>query len=289
MKKFLEITSVLLVLALSFSLLAACSKEPVEEETTKEITTTENTTVEETKNEQDTLVVSLGSQFDFVPFKYKDGEKLNGLNIDFMNAVANKLGMKIEFVETNSYSSVYEDKKVDVYLNRGTNDTFEGEKVAFSKPYMTDTQSVIVKASDDYVVYDDFYSDFDADGYPVGVKDGVKIGVKKNTVGDAFASADFKDWGFNNANVKEFVTVDEMVNALKNGDVTAIIIDDAIARKVIDSTGGFKILESSFYSDDYSVAVVSEDDEKRTKIVNAINGLIDDGTVKGIVDKYMVY
>lgn len=289
MKKFLEITSVLLVLALSFSLLASCSKEPVEEETTKEITTTENTTVEETKNEQDTLVVSLGSQFDFVPFKYKDGEKLNGLNIDFMNAVANKLGMKIEFVETNSYSSVYEDKKVDVYLNRGTNDTFEGENVVFSKPYMTDTQSVIVKASDDYVVYDDFYSDFDADGYPVGVKDGVKIGVKKNTVGDAFASADFKDWGFNNANVKEFVTVDEMVNALKNGDVTAIIIDDAIARKVIDSTGGFKILESSFYSDDYSVAVVSEDDEKRTKIVNAINGLIDDGTVNGIVDKYMVY
>ena len=53
-----------------------------------------------------------------------------------------------------------------------------------------------------------------------------------------------------------------MVNALKNDEITAIVIDDAIARKVIDNVSGLKILESSFYSADYQVAVVGEDDEK---------------------------
>ena len=60
-------------------------------------------------------------------------------------------------------------------------------------------------------------------------------------------------------------------------------------REIIDSTGGYKILESSFYSEDYKVVAVCEDSEKQTKIINAVNELINDGTVKSIVEKYMTY
>lgn len=288
MKKTLKITSLLLVVLLTLSVFVSCSPKQEETPTTTESTTEESvvsTTEETSETEKDTLVVSLGVNIDYAPYKYNDGEKLNGINIDFMNAVASKLGMNIEFIETAESSS----KKPDVFINQSNSDNFEMQNAVFSKSYMTDTQSVIVKATTDYVVYDDFYSEFDADGYPVGVKDGVKIGVKKTTTGDIFASAPLNEWGFGQENVKEFTTNDEMVNAIKNDEITAIIIDDAIARKIIDNVSGLKILESSFYSADYQVAVVSDDSEKQTKIVNAINELINDGTVKGIVDKYMEY
>jgi len=292
MKRTLKITSLLLVVLLSLGVFASCSPKPNDEPTTTESTTEESvvsTTEEVSETEKDTLIVSLGVSFDYIPYKYKDGEKLNGINIDFMNAVADKLGMKVEFKEVDAHSSHYDPENFDVYINQTNSDTFELQNAVFSKSYMTDTQSVIVKATTDYVIYDDFYSEFDADGYPIGVKDGIKIGVKKTTTGDIFASAPLNEWGFGQDNVKEFTSNDEMVNALKNDDITAIIIDDAIARIMVDNVSGLKILESSFYSADYQVAVVSGDSEKQTKIVNAINALIDDGTAQSIVDKYMEY
>lgn len=292
MKRVLKITSLLLVVLLISGVFASCSPKPTEKPTTTQSTTEESvvsTTEETSETEKDTLTVSLGTDVDFIPYKYKDDEKLNGINIDLMNAVADKLGMNIEFEEVAAHSSHYDPKNFDVYINQSNSDTFEVENALFSKSYMTDTQSVIVKATTDYVVYDDFYSEFDADGYPVGVKDGIKIGVKRNTTGDVFASAPLKEWGFSQENVKEFTTNKEMINALKNDEITAVIIDDAVARKVIDSVSGLKILESSFYSADYQVAVVSEDSAKQTKILNAINELISDGTAKEIVDKYMEY
>ena len=267
-------------------------QKPEEEPTTIGTTETSevvSTTEEVSETEKDTLTVSLGISFDYIPYKYKDGEKLNGINIDFMNAVADKLGMKVEFKEVDAHSSHYDPENFDVYINQTNSDTFDWQDAVFSKPYMSDTQSVIVKATTDYVVYDDFYSEFDADGYPIGVKDGIKIGVKKTTTGDIFASAPFNEWGFGQDNVKEFTSNDEMANALKNDEITAIIIDDAIARNMIDNVSGLKILESSFYSADYQVAVVSDDSEKQTKIVNAINALIDDGTAQSIINKYMEY
>ncbi|MBE6748546.1 MAG: transporter substrate-binding domain-containing protein [Ruminococcaceae bacterium] len=292
MKRFLKNTSLLLVISMLFAF-ASCKPEETEEPTTTEVTETESTasTTEEATSEaeKDTIIVSLGIEFDFIPYKYKENEKLSGINIDLMNAVADKLGMRVEFKEIAPYSSHYDPQNFDVYINQTNSDTLEVENALFSKIYMTDTQSVIVKATTDYAVYDDFYSEFDAEGYPVGVKAGIKIGVKKSTTGDIFASAPLKEWGFGQENVKEFTTNEKMINALKNEEVTAVIIDDAVARKIIDSVSGLKILESSFYSADYQVAVVSDDSEKQTKILNAINELISDGTAKKIVDKYMEY
>lgn len=292
MKKVLKITSLLLVVLLSLGVFASCSPKPNDEPTTTESTTEESvvsTTEEVSETEKDTLIVSLGVSFDYIPYKYKDGENLNGINIDFMNAVADKLGMKVEFKEVDAHSSHYDPENFDVYINQTNSDTFDLQDAVFSKSYMTDTQSVIVKATTDYVIYDDFYSEFDADGYPIGVKDGIKIGVKKTTTGDIFASAPLNEWGFSKENVKEFTSNDEMVNALKNGEVTAIVTDDELARNILDKVSGFKILDSSFYSAEYRAAVVSEDAEKQTEILDAINKLVDNGTAKKIVSKYMKY
>ncbi len=294
MKRNLRVVSLLLSVVLVTSAFASCKQEESEETTT--VATTQGEVVSTTgvtdEAEKDTLLVNVYDlSSDYFPFEYKDGENLTGINIDLMNAVANKLNMNVEFVELDLSSSSQENKKVDVHMCISDSDTsmFDVSKVSFSNVYVTDTQSVLVKASADYAIYDDFYSGFDADGYPVGVKDGIKIGVKTGTTGDIFASAGLKEWGFGAANVKKFATVSEMVTALKNDEVTAIIIDDAIARKIIDTTGGYKILESSFYSEDYKVVAVSEDSEKQTKIINAVNELINDGTVKSIVEKYMTY
>ena len=285
MKKTFKIISLLLVVSM---LLAFASCKP--EESKEDPTTTENEVVSTTEKtddkEKETLIVSLGFSFDYPPFKYKDGENLAGINVEFMKAVADELNMNVEFIEVDALSSHYDPKNYDVLVNR-TEDNIENGKL--SQVYVKDVQSVIVKASTDYNLYDDFYTSFDGAGYPKSVKSGITIGVIKSSTGDIFASAPLNEWGFGQDNVNEYTTNSELVNALKNDEITAIVIDDALARNIVDKVSGFKILDSTFYSAEYKAAVVSEDSEKQTEILNAINKLINDGTVKSIVDKYMEY
>ncbi len=286
MKKSLKILSLLLVVSMLLAF-ASCKPEESKEELTTEkdiVSTTEKTD----DKEKETLVVNLGFSFDYPPYKYKDGEKLNGINVEFMKAVADELNMNVEFVEEDAYSSQYkpEEHKYDVLLNR-TEDNIENAKL--SEVYVSDVQSVIVKASSDYNLYDDFYSGFDNAGYPKGLKSGITIGVKKNTTGDIYASAPLNQWGFGEDNVNEYTSNQEMINALKNGEITAVVTDDALAKNMLNAVSGLKILDSTFYSAEYKVAVVSEDSEKQTEILTAINKLINDGTAKSIVDKYMEY
>ncbi|MBE6814792.1 MAG: amino acid ABC transporter substrate-binding protein [Ruminococcaceae bacterium] len=285
MKKTFKIISLLLVVSM---LLAFASCKP--DDVTEEPTTTESevvSTTEKTEDkEKETLIVSLGFSFDYPPYKYKDGDKLNGINVELMKAVADELNMNVEFIEADAHSSHYDPKKYDVLVNR-TEDNIENAKL--SEVYVKDVQSVIVKASSDYNLYDDFYTGFDGAGYPKAVKSGITIGVKKSTTGDIFASAPLNEWGFGQDNVNEYTSNEEMVNALKNGEITAIVTDDALARNILDEVSGLKILDSTFYSAEYKAAVVSEDSEKQTAILNAINELINDGTAQSIVDKYMEY
>ena len=288
MKKTFKIISLLLVVSM---LLAFASCKP--DDVTEEPTTTESevvSTTEKTEDkEKETLIVSLGVSIDYPPYKYKDGDKLNGINVELMKAVADKLDMNIEFIEADAYSSHYDPKKCDVLMNRSENDVTDIENVKLSEVYVKDVQSVIVKASSDYNLYDDFYTSFDGAGYPKAVKSGITIGVKKSTTGDIFASAPLNEWGFGQENVNEYTTTESMITALKNDEITAVVTDDALARNILDEVSGLKILDSTFYSAEYKAAVVSEDSEKQTAILNAINELINDGTAQSIVDKYMEY
>ena len=290
MKKSLKIISLLLVVSMLFAFASCSPKDDVEPTTTETTETSEvvSTTEETSEEEKETLVVIVDA-LDYVPYKYKDGDKLNGINVELMKAVADKLNMNIEFIEADAYSSHYDPKKCDVLMNRSEKDVTDIENVKLSEVYVKDVQSVIVKASSDYNLYDDFYTGFDDAGYPKGVKSGITIGVKKSTTGDIFASAPLNEWGFGQENVNEYTTNESMITALKNDEITAVVTDDALARNMLDEVSGLKILDSTFYSAEYKAAVVSEDSKKQEKIVNAINKLIKDGTAQSIVDKYMEY
>ena len=75
MKKSLKFTALILVVSMVFAF-AACSPKDNEEPTTTMEPTTEEivlTTEEITEAEKSTLVVNVGFDFDYIPYKYKDG------------------------------------------------------------------------------------------------------------------------------------------------------------------------------------------------------------------------
>ena len=77
------------------------------------------------------------------------------------------------------------------------------------------------------------------------------------------------------------------VQALLNGQIDAVIIDNGPAQAYVAANPGLTLLEGDWVTEDYCLAV----DEGNTALLEKLNGaleeLIADGTVQTIIDKYI--
>ena len=66
-----------------------------------------------------------------------------------------------------------------------------------------------------------------------------------------------------------------------------MVIDEQPALSFVEANEGLKILETEYVVEDYAIAVSKDNPALRDAINTALNELIDDGTVQGILDKYI--
>lgn len=106
--------------------------------------------------------------------------------------------------------------------------------------------------------------------------EGKTIGVQLGTTGDTYAS-DVKD-----ATVEKYNKGADAVQALKQGKVDAVIIDNEPAKVFVSKNDDLKILEEEFTVEDYAIAIK----KGNTELVEAINGALAeleaDGTLEEI-------
>ncbi len=271
MKKFLKIASLILVAAMLLSF-AACGEKAPEEETKK--------------------VLTMATNAAFPPYEYRDGDKIVGIDAEIAEAIAKELGMELEIIDTEFGSIVggVQTGKYDIGMAGMTVTDERKQSVNFSNTYAKGVQSVIVTEDSEYASFEDFYTGFDADGNPTGVKEGIKIGVQQDTTGDIYSSDLPEKWGFNPEgaeNVVRYKTGNEAVLALKSGKVTAVIIDNEPAKSYVASTEGLKILDGAYVEEDYAIAIAKENTELLENINAALVKLTDDGTIPGIIEKYI--
>ena len=90
----------------------------------------------------------------FAPFEYYEGTNIVGVDVDIMNKVGEKLGKKVKFVNTDFdviIDNVASGRKYDCGAAGITITDARKEKVAFSNPYYTSVQYVIMKTSDNSI------------------------------------------------------------------------------------------------------------------------------------------
>lgn len=110
----------------------------------------------------------------------------------------------------------------------------------------------------------------------------IKIGVQTNTTGDIYSSSDFGEDA-----VVRYDNGALAVEALKNGKVDIVIIDNEPAKSYVAANTGLKILETEYAVEDYAICFQKGDEDLKKAVDDALKALIDDGSVKAIVDKYI--
>ena len=277
MKK--KVVSVMLCAAMTAAVLAGCgssSAETVSEDTSAAAEETEDAAAEETAEtaEADTEesaggTLVMGTNAEFPPYEYYEGQEVVGIDAEMAAAVAEKLGMelKIEDMAFDSLIPALYSGKVDIVAAGMTVTEDRLASVNFSDTYATGIQAIIVTEDSDIASADDLV--------------GKTIGVQQGTTGDLYAT------DVEGATIERYAKGMEAVQSLSQGKIDAVIIDNEPANVFVSEVEGLKILDEAFATEDYAVAVAKDNEELLEQVNTALAELKEDGTLQAIVDKYI--
>ena len=258
---------------------AAEDSSAAEGETSSEASATEAgdygefTTIEEGK-----LIMATNAQ---VPPSelVSDGEGFNGtgfegIDVEIASAIADKLGLELQIDDMDFDSALVavQNDAADVVLAGLSYSEERDEVLDFTDSYATGVQVVIVKEGSD-VTMDN-----------LGEK---MIGTQRGTTGYIYASDTPENGGYGEDHVSAYDNGATAVQALVNGQVDAVIIDEAPAKEFVAANEGLTILPGNWVEEQYCAAVNEGNTELLNAINTALNELMDDGTVQEILDKYI--
>lgn len=221
--------------------------------------------------EKEKDVLTMGTNAAFPPYEFVDDNgTIVGIDAEIAAAIAEKLDMELEIkdMEFDSLITACAGGSVDVVLAGMTVTDERKESVNFSDSYATGIQVIIVKDGSDIATADDL--------------DGKMIGVQSGTTGDIYCTDDYGQ-----ENVKQYNNGALAVEALKNGQVDCVIIDNEPAKNFVAANEGLKILDTEYVTEDYAIAVAKENTELLEKINTAMAELKADGTIDNIINKYI--
>ena len=118
---------------------------------------------------------------------------------------------------------------------------------------------------------------------------GATIGVQLDTTGDVYATDLEKtpEEGQPAAKIERYDAGADAVNALEQGKVDCVIIDNEPAKVFVEKHNGLRILPDPFADEDYAIAVKKGNTELVDKINAALDELEREGTLQKIIDNYI--
>ena len=214
--------------------------------------------------------LTMATNATFPPYEMTtDSGEIEGIDIDTAKAIAEKLGLELQVDDMDFDAALLsvQQGKADIVM-AGVTVTDERKAVMdFSDSYATGIQSIIVPNDSDIASPDDLA--------------GKKIGTQRGTTGYIYCSDDFGDDA-----VVAYDSGLTAVQALNNGQVDAVVIDNAPAKEYVAATPGLKVLDTSYAEEDYAIGLA-----KGSALEDAINAALEelkaDGTLQSIVDKYI--
>ena len=207
----------------------------------------------------------------FPPYEMTtDAGAFEGIDIDTAQSIADKLGLELQIDDMDFDAALLsvQQGKADIAM-AGVTVTDERKNVMdFSDSYATGIQSIIVPEGSDIASPDDLA--------------GKMIGTQRGTTGYIYCSDDFGD--------DAVVAYDDgltAVQALNNGQVDAVVIDNAPAKEFVAANPGLVLLDTSYAEEDYAIGMAKGNTALEDAVNAALEELKADGTLQSIVDKYI--
>ena len=280
-------------------LIAGCTGSDSESESTATAdssagTDTPTDTVSDTETATAESVVPsnvvIGSDIPYRPFEYEttSGE-LTGFDVDIAQAVfEDQLGVNYEFKPT-SFDSIIpslNNGNFRIIMSAMTINDTRDEKVDFSDPYFTAYQTIIVRA--------------DSSISSRGDLEGTVVGVQKGTTG-ANAAEELQSDFDGNIELNRYDQIPAAFQALKNGQVSAVINDNTVNAEFASQEDNIEFIEGegaaveagqdappylTLTVENYGIAFREDDSEFLERVNEALATIKNNGTYDEIYSEY---
>ncbi len=214
------------------------------------------------------LTMSTNAQFPPYEMTTDDGG-FEGIDVEIATAIAEKLGLELDILDMDFDSALLavQQGKSDIVMAGVTVNDDRLLVMDFSTSYANGVQVVIVKEGSDITI----------DNMGEGL-----IGTQRGTTGNIYCTDDYGE--------EHVVAYDDgftAVQALMNGQVDCVVIDNAPAQEFVKNNAGLAILDTEYANEDYAIGV----NKGNSALLDAINGAHDDlnaaGTAQSKNDKYI--
>ena len=260
-----KLIALILALTLVMSLCAAAfaAEESADEEIVIDVEVPEFTTLEEGK-------LTISTSPDFPPYENLDDEgNVYGIEMDLLAIIAEVLDLEL-VVDTMDFDSALlavQQGKSDMVVS-GCSVTEDRKLVMnFTDSYTTAKQVIVVPEGSEVTL--DTLGDYN-------------IGTQRGTTGFIYTSDDYGEDA-----VIGYDTYTLAFQALQNGQVDCIVLDDAVAVAYVEEIPGLEILDTEYVTEDYAFGV----DKDNVELLDALNivlaALMEEGVVQDIIDSYI--
>jgi polar amino acid transport system substrate-binding protein len=206
------------------------------------------------------------------PFEMLDEstKEIVGFDIDLMNAIAEKAGLDIEFVNVSwdPLLSGMATCQYDAAISAMTITEERKQEFAFSDPYFAAGQVVTVRIDNTDIT--------GSESLP-----GRKVGAQLGTTGDIVS----KEMG---ADMKSYDDIGLAFQDLMNGQIDAVVADNPLALGyVAKNADKLKTVGAVFTDEYYGIAVCKDKTELVEQLNKGLKAVQEEGLVEQLVDKWL--
>ena len=223
--------------------------------------------------------VTVCSDIPYAPFEYyengADG-KVIGIDVELVEAITADNGLTADFIKTpfDGIFAALAAGQCDIIASSVSITDERKKSNDFSDPYFTIQQTILVRSTDAATLND------------TPALKGKKVGAQAATTGADFAKAEGAKNGFE---VTEFQGADEMISALKAGQIDAAIQDSPINGYAATQSDGelsvSKVFEGA--GEAYGFVIPKSNAALRDAMNASLTELRDSGKYKEIIAKYL--
>ena len=224
--------------------------------------------------------ITVGFDNTFVPMGYEEKNgQYSGFDIDLAKLVSEKLGIQVHFqpIDWDMKETELQNGTIDAIWNGYSATDERREKVAFTIPYMQNTQVIVSKKTSNIRSVED-------------MKDKV-LGAQTGSSGylDFEAQPELLKNHVKNQDADQYQSFNEALIDLKNDRIDALLIDRVYANYYLTSEGimdDYEIFPAGFESESFAVGVRKSDKTLQEQLNQAFVALYQEGKFQEISQKW---
>ncbi|NRD80008.1 basic amino acid ABC transporter substrate-binding protein [Bacillus sp. BRMEA1] len=222
------------------------------------------------QNNDSAQTIRVAADTTFPPFESEKDGKVQGFDIDMINAIAKKenLNIQLSTMQFTGLIPALQAQSIDVAVAGITIKKSRLNAVDFSNAYYKSGISVLTKKNASFSSVDDLKNKL--------------VATKKGT-----SSVDLlKSKGIPAQNIKQFDNINDAYSSLVSGGADAVVFDSPVNQDYANTHNDVHVIQSIPTGEYYGIAVVKNHPDLLKKLNDGLKAIKDDGEYAKLFDKY---